>query len=92
MEQFDREILVDTLKKEVTTVTFTKANGDERVMVCTLIEGMLPKVEVKEGARKVAVNLEVIRVYDLDAKGWRSFRVDSVTRVVTDTYLLTITF
>ena len=38
-----RAILVEGLKKNVIKVTFTKVNGDERVMRCTLHDSILPE-------------------------------------------------
>ena len=76
--EYIRELLFDG---EV-TIEFTKKDGTKRKMLCTLMPEKLPKVEVKEGEepkKKRKVNEEVISVYDLEKKGWRSFRVDSVT-------------
>src|SRR5210317_1556533 len=43
-----REDLMELLRKEVVEVTFTKLNGDERVMPCTLIESYLPPAKKDE--------------------------------------------
>ena len=59
------------------TVTFLKKDGSERVMNCTLQEEVAVKVE-KKTDRVKQVNEDVLPVYDLDAKGWRSFRWDYV--------------
>lgn len=72
-----REALIDQLKGNVLTVTFTKKDGTERVMRCTLREDLLPKREVNENTER-KVNEEVLPVYDLEANGFRSFRVDSI--------------
>jgi|TARA_B110000908_G_C10262683_1_gene460541 hypothetical protein len=60
----------------VVRVTFTKADGDIRVMECTLAEYLLPKTLLPRPE-----NLEVCIVYDLDADAWRSFRYDRVITV-----------
>jgi len=76
--------LKDMLKAGPLTVTFTKKDGTERVMRCTLCPEMLPPVTVTEDAepkKKRTVNEDVMAVYDLDAKGWRSFTLMSVNRV-----------
>ena len=64
-------------------VKFTKKDGTERVMKCTLHPDFLPKQEIKENTDKVArpQNDSVLPVYDLEAKGWRSFTVSSVKEV-----------
>lgn len=74
--------IVANLKEQNCEVTFTKKNGDVRVMQCTLMESVLPKASKDEPLtqKKVrAVNEEVCVVYDTNALGWRSFRWDSVT-------------
>ena len=79
--ELTREFMSDLLKQKVAVVTFVKKNGDERVMTCTLKADLLPPIEVKENKKEKKVNEEVLAVYDLNAKGWRSFRIDSVRHV-----------
>ena len=66
-----------------TTVIFTKKDGTERVMNCTTNPTLVPVEPVVEALEKKEkkLNEEVMRVYDLDAKGWRSFRWDSIKQV-----------
>jgi hypothetical protein len=71
----DRNILLEALTKHECTVTFTKVNGETRVMPCTLKEDLVPKVEPK-GTKKP--NEAVVSVWCLDKREWRSFRVDNV--------------
>jgi len=71
-----REILVEGLKKNVMRITFTKLNGDERVMLCTLHDSILPEQPISEIKKKV--NPDTLSVWDLDNNGWRSFRLDSI--------------
>lgn len=63
------------------TITFTKKDGTERVMNCTLRSDMLPAVEIKEDKTPRKKNDNVLSVYDLEANGWRSFTISSVKRV-----------
>lgn len=60
-------------------VTFTKADGTDRVMYCTLIPDFLP--EKGESKRTITKNPEVVRVWDIKNDGWRSFRFDSIKKV-----------
>ena len=64
-------------------VTFTKKDGTERVMECTTAPSLVPVEPVAEGIvkREKKVNEDVMPVYDLDVKAWRSFRWDSVKQV-----------
>lgn len=63
------------------TVTFTKADGTDRVMKCTLEEGKLPKVEIKEGAKPRKEPTTSMRVFDLEKNEWRSFTIKKVKQV-----------
>ena len=63
------------------TVTFTKKDGTERVMKCTLEESQLPKVELKEDSKPRKESTTSMRVFDLEKQEWRSFTIKSVKRV-----------
>lgn len=63
------------------TVTFTKKDGTERIMKCTLQPESLPKVEVTEDKKARKVNQDTIAVFDVEAKAWRSFTLKSVNKV-----------
>lgn len=78
-----REEIQETLRTGAHIVVFTKVDGTQREMICTLDQDFLPEMEEKDGEKKKErkVNEEVLPVYDLQKKGWRSFRVDSVTEV-----------
>ena len=71
----NRETLIKNLQQNVMRITFTKVNGDERIMDCTLQEHMIPETSVSN--RKE--NKEVLPVLDINKGEWRSFRLDSVT-------------
>jgi len=72
-----KEELIKLLKKEVVEVTFTKLNGDERVMPCTLIESFFPDPK-KEAEQR---NEKTVAVWSVESKGFRSFRYDRVKSV-----------
>jgi len=74
----NRQELVSKLKTGEVSVTFTKKDGTERVMKCTLDEGVVPAVETK-GTKKS--NDEVLAVWDTEKNAWRSFRIDSIKNV-----------
>ena len=74
-----REEMVDALRSGIATVKFTKVNGDERLMECTLKNDFIPAdMQPKDDDEGVQRTLDVIRVYDVRAAGWRSFRVENV--------------
>ena len=72
-----RDILIKNLQKKTMRITFTKVNGEERIMDCTLQEYMLPPTNSNN--RKE--NKEVLPVWDINKGEWRSFRLDSVTNI-----------
>ena len=72
-----RDTLIKNLQKKSMRITFTKVNGDERIMDCTLQEHMIP--ETNESNRKQ--NEEVLPVFDINKGEGRSFRLDSVTNI-----------
>lgn len=74
-----RTMLLDFLKVNKVQVTFTKVNGDIRTMNCTLCEDFIPvdpTHNIVSGPRHTSQN--VISVYDLDKKDWRSFRIENI--------------
>lgn len=66
------------LAKGPVYVTFTKGNGEERVMRCTTNEFDIPLEKLPKGTGPKHTD-EVQRVFDLDKQEWRSFRWDAVT-------------
>jgi len=79
-----REFLRMVLNKQTVEVTFTKVNGDIRVMECTLDPNVLPKVVVNEDApkREKKRSDTSLAVYDVKAEGWRSFIIKNVNKVL----------
>jgi hypothetical protein len=82
---YDRNELKSRLHEGVCKVTFTKTNGETRIMHCTLNESMLQAavVEAEEKAPRKE-NLDVIAAWDVEKKDWRSFRLDSITSFDTE--------
>lgn len=73
------------------TVIFTKKDSTERTMLCTTNEKLVPQVvhetntnnpiDFPSPKKERKVNDEVMPVYDLESKAWKSFRWDSVKQV-----------
>lgn len=74
-----RDELKTTLRTNHATVIFEKADGTLRTMRCSLKSEDLPEAIMKESTR--VENLDVLAVWDLDAGGWRSFRIDSIKSI-----------
>lgn len=73
----DLEQLQSALYAGIVTVTFTKKDGTTRVMSATLKADLLPPAPVQANTRKKALqDPNLIHVYDTQAQGWRSFRME----------------
>lgn len=82
MEKFQ---LKQILENGVATVVFTKLDGTERQMKCTLLSEYLPvsdKQILTEGkAHKESDHS--LSVWDIEKSAWRAFRLDSIKEVRT---------
>jgi len=82
--------LKNLLAQNVLTVDFNKISGDKRVMTCTLREDMKPAATKTDAMSQKAVREvsdAVVNVWDVNAKGWRSFRYDRINAVdIVDEY------
>jgi hypothetical protein len=89
-----RDWVRSLLQKQPITVTFVKADGTDREMLCTLNPEELPAIAVQTGSVDGIVSESkklrkdpkepdpaVIKVYDLEAKSWRSFRMDRLKKI-----------
>ena len=85
-----KEELKLLLSQNVLTVDFTKLDGDKRVMTCTLREDIKPaatKADPLSQKKVREVSDAVVSVWDVNAKGWRSFRYDRINAVnIVDEY------
>ena len=63
-------------------ITFTKRDGTEREMHCTLVEEAIPQdKQPKTQSATSQTAGSAVRVFDIEKQEWRSFRWDSVTKV-----------
>lgn len=79
-----KEDLKHLLTQNVLVVSFTKLNGDRRDMTCTLREDIKPPATKTDPLSQKAVRETsdaVISVWDVNARGWRSFRYERVNSV-----------
>lgn len=81
-EKFNRDELKRILSNNAHRVRFTKKDGSIRFMLCTLDSSLIPeKFEEAEPATPRKVSETTLRVYDLEAEGWRSFIIANVIEV-----------
>jgi hypothetical protein len=73
-------ILDELLKDTVVTVKFTKqSDGSERTMICTKNFALIPAADYpQQDSMPKVVNEDIMKVYDMEKCGWRSFRKDSI--------------
>ena len=90
-----REWVRGLLQNSEVTVTFTKADGTDRDMLCTLDHSRIPVSVAKPVSTTAAVDGIVreskkpkkepdphsIRVFDLEKQEWRSFRFERLKKV-----------
>ena len=83
------ENIREFLHSEIIEVSFTKKNGDNRVMKCTLMSDQFPeelktekKVDFNELLKEE--NKDVMTVFDVESQGWRSFRLDTIKYIKTN--------
>tara|TARA_R110002074_G_scaffold103276_5_gene222960 strand:- start:305 stop:598 length:294 start_codon:yes stop_codon:yes gene_type:complete len=80
---FNYDNIVDQLRANVLQVTFSKVNGEERIMPCTLHTDYMPALSESKVQQvdEFSVNKSVIRAFAIDKQSWRSFRVDNVKAI-----------
>jgi hypothetical protein len=79
--QYLKADLKKLLHENTLSVLFTKKDGTQRAMLCTLKADLLPVVDRQEGdevKKERKESEESIRVWDLEKQDWRSFRIDSI--------------
>ena len=78
-----REWLKSHLKMAPMVIVFTKKDGTEREMNCTLAEAVIVPHE-KTTERTKEENSDTMAVWDIEKSAWRSFRLDSVSAIQFD--------
>ena len=72
--------LTEELRNNIVTVVFTKKDGTERVMKCTLKSDVVVPYEQKTERKKVQ-NEEIVSVWDVEKNAWRSFNITTISEV-----------
>ena len=75
------QTLKELLRQGVYTVTFDKIDGTERVMPCTLNEGVIPESAQPTGSGR-SRSSDTLSVWAVESQGWRSFKLANVKSVV----------
>jgi len=75
-----REWLKGLLRSEKVKITFTKKDGTDREMLCTLVSDEIPSEKAPKNTGKSGSD-DALAVFDLEKTEWRSFRWDSVKKI-----------
>lgn len=83
-----RDWIRSLLQTQEVTITFLKADGAEREMLCTLnyekIQWTPSTKYVSESAKERKKSDEVLSVWDVNKREWRSFRFDRLKKIHVD--------
>jgi hypothetical protein len=84
MTTLTRNDYLTLLRDNICVVTFTKRDGTERVMRCTLKSDLLPAPVATKPTTEVKVrktNPDTLAVWDLDKNAWRGFSVEQIKEI-----------
>lgn len=70
--------LRNLLRENVLRVVFTKLDGSEREMFCTLMPETIEGTFSPERQKKPSTNTRAIPVFDTQIQGWRSIIVENI--------------
>lgn len=77
--KIDKELVLKHLYNGIVNLTFKKANGELREMNATLITRYIDAKEIKESmANPPESDPNLVICWDIDKKGWRSFKIDTI--------------
>ena len=80
-----KALVLNYLRDEVCEVTFVKADGTRRVMLCTLMQTWLPEFGTTTPSAATESRKEnnpyTISVFDIEIMEWRSFMLERLIRV-----------
>ena len=91
---FHRDTILTDLKDNVLKVQFIKSNNQTRILTCTLREDIIHRdggtidANYLQEQHAKPENKEVVVVWDMDNKGWRSFRMNSIQWVEMKDYMM----
>ena len=72
--------LIGVLKTNNVQVIFTKSDGTERTMNCTLRNDVVVPYEKKTDRTREGIE-NILPVWDLEANGWRSVNIETIKDV-----------
>ena len=76
--EINKTELIELLVAGAVSVTFTKADGTDRVMKCTKWMDLIPEENHPKTQSTGDTTSDNITVFDLEKGGWRSFNITKV--------------
>ena len=80
-DEVNRKWLSQLLADGVVAVKFTKKDGTDRTLMCTLSQKVIPDEYAPKGEDTRKKSSDALAVFDVENEGWRSFRWDSVKSI-----------
>jgi len=75
----DRNFILKDMYRSVVNLKFKKVDGEDREMNATLVTRLIDSRQIKESiANPSDGDPNLIVCWDVDARGWRSFKIDTV--------------
>ena len=79
---YSKAELTKMLSNSVCQINFTKVDGTSRDMTCTCMSYHVPEDKRPTSETPLRYSDETLRVFDIDAQDWRSFRIDGLVYIV----------
>jgi hypothetical protein len=79
----NRKELFDRLANNVVDLYFTKVDGSKRRMKATLMSSVTGEAPIAPRYSEETDESGLFSVWDIDNAGWRSFRIERVSTVIT---------
>lgn len=72
-------LLSELLSTSIVSVNFTKVNGDNRFMLCTKNEALIPSEHSQfKGSNTKDLSDTHLKVFDLENQGWRTIIIENI--------------
>lgn len=81
LQHYTVDTLRELLRSNILEITFTKADGTQRIMQATLKTDTIVPYERKTNREKIRSE-HIISVWDVEASSWRSINFDKIERIV----------
>lgn len=74
-------IVNEKLSSAIVTIEFLKADDSVRKMHATTKPEFLPDFKADATVEVTAIDMNLVKVFDIDKKAWRSFKIDRLKSI-----------